>query len=196
MKHPTREEWAPFVCGETNRAVQRQLNAHLRQCPECRAEVQNWQQSLRRLDHWKLPQPRGRLELFAPFLKWSFATALVLVIGFVAGRMTTRGVNADDLRTRLAPQLRETLRQEMAQMVHDEVTRSASATLAAAGDHAEKLLAAYNTIQETRRSEELERLYVAIKKQLDTVAINTQKEFVQLAGYTQDTQLPAGVQHQ
>ncbi len=196
MKHPTREEWAPFVCGETNRAVRRQLEAHLRQCPECRGEVQNWQQSLRRLDHWKLPQPRGWLELFAPILKWSFATALVLVIGFVAGRMSTPGVNTADLRARLAPQLRETLRQEMAQMVRDEVNRSASATLAAAGDHAEKLLAAYTTIQETRRSEELERLYVTIKKQLDTVAINTQKEFVQLAGYTRDSQNPADVQHQ
>ena len=196
MKHPTHEEWAPFVCGETNRAARRQLEAHLRQCPGCRAEVQNWQQSLRRLDHWKLPQPRGWLELFAPILKWSFATALVLVIGFVAGRMSTPGVNTADLRARLAPQLRETLRQEMAQMVRDEVNRSASATLAAAGDHAEKLLAAYNSVQETRRSEELERLYVAIKKQLDTVAINTQKEFVQLAGYTRDAQNPADVQHQ
>jgi len=115
-------------------------------------------------------------------VKWAAATALVLGLGFGLGHLTGGGGDVESLRARLEPQLRETLRQELALVVRQEVSRSASTTLTAAGDHAEKLLAAYDTVQESRRAEDLERLYVALKKQLDTVAINTQQGFVELAG--------------
>jgi len=191
MNHPRREEWAPFLYGETKGDVRRQLQAHLHECAECREHVETWERSIRRLDGWKLPRRSQAMEWFVPALKWAAATALVLGLGFGFGRLTASGSDVEQLRARLEPQLRESLRQEMAQMVREEVNRSASTTLAAASDHAEKLLAAYNNVQETRRAEDLERLYVAIKKQLDTVAINTQNEFVQLAGNTR----PAGPAH-
>ncbi len=184
MNHPKREEWVPFVYGEATPEARRQLQDHLRHCPECRTEIDAWRQSLRQLDKWKLPRRSIRFEWFAPALRWATATAVVLALGVALGRLTTGGADIEDLRARLEASVREDLRKEMAQMVRDEVNRSASTTLAAAGDHAEKLLAAYNTIQETRRAEDLERLYLAVKKQLDVLAINTQKEFVQLAGYT------------
>jgi hypothetical protein len=182
MNHPTREEWVPFLYGESKREVRRQLQAHLGECADCRAQVEAWQESIQRLDRWKLPRRSRAIEWFVPALKWATATGLVLALGFGIGRSTAAGSDVEKLRARLEPQLRESLRQEMTQMVRDEVGRSVSTTLAAAGERAEKLLAAYNSVQETRRAEDLERLYVAIKKQLDTVAINTQNELVQLAG--------------
>ncbi len=190
MNHPTREEWVQFIYGETKPNLRRDLKAHLRKCPQCCSEVASWKLSIRRLDHWKLPRPSLRLDWFAPALKWGVATAVLLGLGFILGRLPAGPTNLGALRARLEPQLRENLRQEMAHMIREEVSRSSAITLASASDHAEKLLAAYNTIQETRRADELERLYLAIKKQLDTVAINTQKEFVQLAGYTRPAEKP------
>lgn len=184
MNHPKREAWVPFVYRETDTETRRELSAHLRECPQCRAEIDTWRQSLRRLDQWQLPRRGLRLEWFAPALKWATATAILLALGFGLGRFAAGATDVEKVRARLEPQLRESLRKEMVQIARDEVGRSTSATLAAAGEHAEKLLAAYNTFQETRRADDLERLYVAIKNQLDTVAINTQKEFVQLAGNT------------
>ncbi len=184
MNHPKREEWVPYLYGEAKPEVRRELQAHLEACPDCRSQLQSWNQSLHRLDHWKLPRWRTGAEWFTPALKWATAAALVLVVGFAIGRMTAAGADAERVRAQLEPKLRETLRQELAQMVRDEVSRTSAATLTAATEHTEKLLAAYNTVQENRRTEDLERLYLTIKNQLDTVAINTQKEFVQLAGYS------------
>ncbi len=181
MNHPKREEWVPFICGEADRPTRRELKRHLKDCPECRTQITAWNLSLRRLDRWKLRRP-VHLESLLPVVRWAPATALILGLGFIVGRFSAAG-SLEQLRANLEPQLRETLRQEVAQMVHNEVTRSASATLAAAGSHAEQLLAAYDTIPEARRAEDLQRLYVALKKQLDILAINTQQEFVQLAGY-------------
>ncbi len=187
MNHPKREEWVPYLYGEAKPEARRELQAHLEACADCRSQLQSWKQSLHRLDHWKLPRLRKPAEWVAPALKWATAAALVLVIGFGIGRITAAGADAEKVRAQLEPKLREALRQELAQMIRDEASRSASATLTAANDHTEKLLAAYNTIQETRRTEDLEKLYVAIKKQLDTVAINTEREFIQLAGNSRAT---------
>ncbi len=68
-------------------------------------------------------------------------------------------------------------------MVRLEAERRSTAVLTASAEQTEKLLAAYNALQDTRRSEDLDQLYLAIKKQLDTVAINTQAGLVQLANY-------------
>jgi hypothetical protein len=140
-----------------------------------------------RLDAWELPRQQRPFEWFGPALQWGAAALLMLGIGFAFGRLSGSDALAEKLRARLEPQLREALYQEMAQMVRQEVGRSSSAVLLASGDQVEKLLADYNTINETRRAEELQRLYVALKKQLDTVAINTQQELVQLATYQQPT---------
>ena len=55
MNHPKHEEWAPYLFGEANSKVSRELKAHLHDCPECRKEIESWKSSLRRLDAWKLP---------------------------------------------------------------------------------------------------------------------------------------------
>lgn len=183
MNHPKPEEWVPYLYGEAKPDVRRSLKAHLKGCPECRDEVEHWKRSVDRLDAWKLPRASTPIELFAPLARWAAAAALVLGLGFALGRLGNREAVAEQVRAGLEPQLRAELRQEMAQMVRQEIERNSSLVLQASGDQTEKLLAAYNNLNETRRAADLERLYVALKKQLDTVAINTEEGFVQLAGY-------------
>ena len=61
MKHPNRDEWAPYVFGEAPAAEARRLEAHLESCEECAAEIAGWQRSLKMLDSWPVaPRPRAQ----------------------------------------------------------------------------------------------------------------------------------------
>jgi hypothetical protein len=185
MNHPKPEEWVPYLYGGMTPNAGRELKSHLKDCPECRVKIQTWQHTIKRLDAWKLPRARTSVERFAPALKWAAAAALVLAVGFALGRLSGGQGMAEQVRARLEPELRKALQPEMARLVRQEVGRNSMVVLAVSGDQTEKLLAAYNTMNEARRAEDLERLYLMLKKQLDTVAINTEQEFVQLAGYQQ-----------
>ena len=48
MNHPKPEEWVPYVFGEATGTAKRELRAHLRNCQQCRAEVDTWKRSLGR----------------------------------------------------------------------------------------------------------------------------------------------------
>ena len=190
MNHPKPEEWVPYLYGETKSETRRSLRAHLKACPECRDRLRNWKHSLGRLDAWKLGRGRTPAKFFAPALKWAPAAALVLAVGFLLGHFSTAHADAGKLRTTLEPELRQQLRQEMAQMVRDEISQAAAATLIAANERSEKLLTDYATASEANRSEEMQRLYVALKREVDTVAVNTdaglqltEQQLVRLASY-------------
>ena len=205
MNHPKREEWAPYLFGETKLEVRRELNAHLKECADCRQEIENWQRSLARLDAWKLqPVPKPGLN-FAPYLNWAAAAALLLLLGFGIGRLTAKA-DVDKVRAAIEPAMRRELSQEFARLVREEVSKSAVATLAASGQQAEQVMAVLAKALEDRRTEEdraiyavLENLesqsfvqFVSLKKDLDTVALNTdaglrdtQQELVQLTDYKQ-----------
>jgi len=205
MNHPKHEEWVPYLFGETKPEVRRQLKEHLRDCADCRNEIESWQRSLGRLNAWKLPPTPRAVLTFAPILNWAAAAALVLLVGFGAGRLTAAKADVAKVRAALAPELRRELSQEFARYVHDELERSASATLAAAGqqtDQAVSLLA--KALQDTRAEDNrainaaMNKLeskslaqFVSLKKDLDTVAVNaddrlrdTAQGLVELAGYS------------
>ena len=111
MNHPKREEWAPYLFGETKLEVRRELNAHLKECADCRQEIENWQRSLARLDAWKLqPVPKPGLN-FAPYLNWAAAAALLLLLGFGIGRLTAKA-DVDKVRAAIEPAMRRELSQE------------------------------------------------------------------------------------
>jgi hypothetical protein len=178
INHPKPEEWVPFLYGETKPALRRELKAHLQGCTECQQELRRWKLSLHRLDQWELPRTRARLELFVPFLKWAAAAAIVLGLGFGLGRVTAHRVDLETVRAQVEPEMRR----EFAEMLHREVDKSAAATLTQAQRQAEGVGAAY---------------YALLKKDLDTVAINTdvglrqtQERLLQVADYSQ----PAGRQ--
>src|SRR5262249_41690737 len=109
MNHPKREEWIPYLYGEAKPQVQRELKAHLGSCPECRAELAGWKQSLRRLDAWKLPRA-GRQRFHAmPILKWSTAATVLLLLGYILGHFTAPKPGVETLRATIEPQIRRDL---------------------------------------------------------------------------------------
>jgi hypothetical protein len=176
MNHPKPEQWVSYVCGEAARDLRNELTAHLQQCPQCRAEIENWKHTLNRLNAWKLPsRHRVYFQFVPPILKWATAVALVLMTGVLVGRATAPKINPDSLRRAIATDVRRDLDQELARLVREEVVRNASLTLAS--DH--------------RYTDQVaEQLYVLLKKELDTVAVNadvglrhTAMQLVQLADY-------------
>jgi len=202
MNHPKHEEWVQYVFGETRADTSRQLKAHLRNCSECREEIEGWKSSLGRLDAWKLPPVATRREIFQPLLKWTAAVALILCVGFGIGRVTSAREDIETVRAAIEPAMRQQLRQEFSQLVRDEVAKAASAT----GAQTRELLAEYARGVEIRRAEDNQAIYAAfdkldtqriadvlsLKKELDTVAVNTdaglrhtEQELVQLVGYNQ-----------
>jgi hypothetical protein len=157
MNHPKREEWVPYLYGEARPDVRRHLKAHLQECSECRDEVQNWEQSLGRLDAWKLPSRRNPRELFAPLLRLAFAALVILGAGFMAGRLSVAAATAEKVRASLEPQLRK----ELAQLAKEEANKAAAATLASANEQSDKIASAY-----------AQALWFSLKKDVDVLAVN------------------------
>jgi Ni,Fe-hydrogenase III component G len=89
-----------------------------------------------------------------PFLKWAAAALLVLGLGFGFGRLTARQADLQKVRARVEPEIRR----EFADLLRREIDKSSATTLAQAQRQAEEVGAAY---------------YTLLKKDLDTVAINT-----------------------
>lgn len=176
MNHPKPEEWVPYLYGEATIVARKELSGHLRNCAQCREEVERWRRNIKRLDTWKLPRVRRRHpELLAPFLKWAAAAAIMLAAGIWVGRATAPKIDMDKVRVALLPELRRDLRRETAPLVQQEVARAASLTLASSQRYSERLS---------------QQVYGVLKKDLDTVALNaaaglrtTEEQLVQLADY-------------
>lgn len=173
MNHPKREDLVQYVYGEIKPDLRRQLKEHLQGCAECREELQSWKRSLHQLDAWKLPRTNAPLEVLAPFLKWAAAAVIVLGLGFGFGRLTARQADLETVRARVEPEIRR----EFTEMLRREIEKSSATTLRQAQRQAEEVGAAY---------------YALLKKDLDTVAINTdvslqqaQQELLQVAVSTQ-----------
>ncbi len=183
MNHPNREEWVPYLYGEAEPATERRLTKHFHACAECRAEFTRWKQSAHRLGAWKLPRIHQPSALWPAILKWTAATAMILALGFGLGRLSTSRPNYEQLRAQIEPRLR----QELSQMLREQIGESAVTTLEVAGQQSQKLLAAYAVLNEQRRAEENHLIradILSLKDQLDTVAVNTDSSFRRLVAST------------
>ena len=190
MNHPKREDWIPYLYGEVTTETQRDLKAHLNDCPECRAQVRGWQQSMNRLDGWKLSKARRQDFWAPPIFKWAAAIAFV-ALGFLAGNLIASKPDMKALRTTLAAELH----QDLKPIVREEVNRSAEATLAQALEQNAKAIAACVASLDTKRGQDYHEIHAALlvlKEQLDTVAMNTgasfrqaEQKFLQLVDYKQ-----------
>lgn len=176
MIHPKPEEWVSYVYGEADSATREPLREHLRNCPECRQEVGTWKRSLNRLDSWKLSRVRrSGPEVLLGWLRWSAATALVLLAGIWVGRTTAPQPDTARLRATLLPEIRQDLQDQTALLVRQELAKASSSTLAANQRYADRVG---------------QQVYVALKKDLDTLAVNaaaglrsTEEQLVQFADY-------------
>lgn len=196
MKHPEREEWVPFIFGESDNERRQNLKLHLEQCAECREEIQSWQRSLSRLDSWRVPRASKAPLNFVPLVKWAAAAGVVLLIGFGLGWTIAGRVDARNIRVAVEGEMRA----ELAQIARDEAAKTASVAISAFSQRIETRRAADNRVIfavleriETQHTTDC----LALKKDLDTLALNAdaglryaEEQFVQLA----DSTHPAPVQ--
>ena len=207
MNHPTREEWMSYLYDELTAEEHSSLAAHLAVCPDCKTRVSDWRAARTNLDAWQLPARLARVQLQRPLVRWAAAAALMIGIGFGAGRFATPATaNAGKIRAAIEPEIRQQLRQEFTQLLRDELDKAASATLAASGEQTKHWVEDYAQALETKRTEDNQAIYaalnklesqrladfVSLKKDVDTVAWWTdaglrraRQELVQLADYTQ-----------
>jgi len=203
MNHPPREDWVPYLFGETETEVRRQLREHLKSCPDCRAEIDRWKRALGRLDDWKLPRAARTRETLSPVFRWAFAGAVLLMLGlgYMVGRLTTPVADPAQLRAAIEPELRQEFRAEFARMMRQELATTAAATLAASGEQTKTWLTDYaRDIDARLEAERTERISdcLSLKKDVDTLAINadagfrhTQEGLALLAQYPQSPSTPS-----
>lgn len=211
--HPTPEEWMSFLYGEDAPPRHIELDAHLRDCAQCRQQVQQWRGSMSALDTWSVPQARRRV--FArPAVQWAAAAALVLGLGFGLGRVTSHSAPElaqmkAELRAEMDTRLTAT-REQFAQVLQQQQAEFAQAVQIAAADTAteetQQLIEKYVKALEERRESD-RATYLAALKQIDerrkndvallrqdvtTLAVNaddgfsrTHEQLLQLAAATQ-----------
>jgi anti-sigma factor RsiW len=186
MNHPSREDWAAYVCGEGDERERRQRREHLAQCPACAEQVSAWETTAHRLQTWDFPPAVAPALALAPvaagtpvvsisagrrrpWLGWVSAAAAALLagVGFLAGQWSAA----------------KSLRGEMAQMLAED-------RATARGDSRE-LLASVTALLERTRSEDRASIlamfraveerhaatYVALRRDLETLASMTDEEF-------------------
>jgi len=176
MNHPKPEEWVPFIYGETTGTARRELSDHLDSCDQCREEIKGWQRSLKGLDAWKLPRARSRqTTVWMPMLSWAVGAAMILFLGVVIGRATSPKVDVEKLRQAIAPRIAEDLRSQLAEVAREEAARAGALTLASGRQYTDQVA---------------QQLYISVKKDIDTVALNTEaglshtaQQLYQLADY-------------
>jgi hypothetical protein len=187
MKHPNRDEWAPYVFGEATAAETRRLQAHLEGCGECAAEVAGWQRSLKMLDSWSIaPAPRAR-NIVAPIFRWAVAAAIVLAAGVALGRMT--GPDAQTIRAEVQSSVKSALAADFEQAL----ARSEARLAALSQENSRELLQTFSETLEAARTEDRETLvallqdqqratearFVNLRRDLETVALLADQELRQ-----------------
>jgi hypothetical protein len=140
MKHPTPEELVSWIYGEGPN-----LSAHVKECAECRAQVETWRGTMKTLDD--LPSPVTRRRFGPAPVRWAAAAALFVVIGIVGGRLAFSTSEA---------KLRATMNREMQEQ------RETLAGLVAA--NAEKLESEFESALQQARAEDRATYLLALKE--------------------------------
>jgi anti-sigma factor RsiW len=127
MKHPQREEWAPFLFGEATADVRTKLTAHLAHCPECATEIAAWRRSIGRLDEWRLPAREATPRAAASGLRWAVAASVVLGLGFGLGWIAKpSGPEAAELRAQVETSVKAAFASEVRPQIMAEVERAST----------------------------------------------------------------------
>lgn len=215
MNHPTREEWMSYLYDELNTIERTKLTTHLHGCAECAAQVKDWQAARKVMDGARLPARRRQVAPAQSVLRWAVAAGIVLCIGFGVGRATSPALDLARVREAIQPELHRQMQEEMANLLREELHNSASATLAATSEQTRALLAEFARTLAANRLEDQEAVtdalaklqarhvgdYLTLKKELDTVALNTdaglrqtEAQLIELADARQPDGLPGSNQ--
>ncbi len=179
VNHPEAAVWMTFLYGEVSAAQQRELDAHLKQCPACAAQVKAWRNGMTSLDTWILPASKPARATFPSMLKWAAAAAVVLALGIFLGRQTSH--NTAEIAA-----LQATVK-DLAAQVQRQADTTMTNTLVAANAQTVQLLADFSRLQETQRAGERQAVNLTLqgfntrierlRTELETVAVNTQTGF-------------------
>jgi hypothetical protein len=212
MKHPTPEELVSWVYGETSGCAKRELQAHVNECAECRAQVDLWRATTHALDDLPAPVARRRwMPVTVPW-QWAAAAALFVALGLVLDRFAFA---ADEAKLRAAMQAemqqqiaaaKEQIAQEF-QRRHDEsITQIAAAAEAKMALNNQKLAEEFTiALQQARAADRADYLsalrelgakhdveVATLKRGIETVVAladygfeATEQRFAQLAASTQ-----------
>lgn len=186
MKHPEHESLAAWLYGDVTPPERTAIEAHLRDCGECRGQVEQWQALRRELAGWTLPATAARAEarrraatgLALPWLRWATAAMVFAGLGFSLARwLTPPPMDAAALRAQIAGELRGEFQVEIARAAQAQAVRQ---------EQYERALTAALGKLEARRVMD----YTALRHDVETVAtraerelFNTREGLYQLAGY-------------
>ena len=181
VNHPGADEWVAFLYGELPAATRRELGAHLAQCPNCAAQLQDWRDSMNALDQWALPAVRRPARQAVPALKWAAAAAVILLLGFAIGRQSSSAAREIAALKASVAQLEQNARRE----TDSDPNGTVDAATAAANDETVRLLAEFSRLQNEQRIADrlavqaLEIRLDRVRSELETVALNTESGFQQ-----------------
>jgi len=180
MKHPTATEWMDFLYGDLAPDAHRELAQHLADCAECHRQMAAWQATQQRLSSWTLPPSRSRRQVFAPLFKWAIAAIFVIGIGILVARLTAPTLNSAALQAAIEPNLRKQLVPEMqaavaAARAQDArfLNEFAQRIEALRTEDRATVMALFNDLEAQQQTD-----YAAIRKDLETVAVLTENQFV------------------
>lgn len=156
------------------------LFQHLANCSACGRQLNQWRANMKALDEWKLPVTQSKPLAWPPatLLRWAVAAALVLCVGFAAGRMNSS-------QTQELAELKATV----AQLKKQGDQPSAAGLGESERLELLQLLADYSKSNEEHRAEDrrvvglalrdLELRVSKLRTELETVALNTENGFQQ-----------------
>jgi len=169
MNHPTDTELSDFIYDDLEPSRRTEVVGHLQACSECRARVAGWREARAALQTWSVPDVRPRRaaqpSLIASAARWAVAACIFVASGFALARLTTPRT-ADVAH--VDPVAIETLRAEL--------KRDLSVQLAAL--HSEYRAGVDRQIRQIEAERVAE--YAGLRKDVETVALRTQEEFVRL----------------
>ena len=213
MKHPTPEELVSWIYGEKTTRSKRDLQSHVDECVECRAQVDAWRATTSALDDLPAPAaPRRRWTPVAAPLQWAAAAALFVALGIVLGHFAfstdeakLRAALHADMQQQIAA-AREEMSQEFQRRHDDVVAQVAAAADAKIALGSQKLAEDFGLALQQARAEDRATYLTALrelgarhdaevatlKKGIETVVAladygfeATEQRFAQLAASTQ-----------
>jgi anti-sigma factor RsiW len=189
MTHPTNDELLDLVYDELDPARAQAVNAHVRTCGDCRAQLATWRGVRSELGRWELPEPRRRVVVSttaASRTSWlrrtvrsAAAAVLLLAAGYGLARFNApkpaAPVAAIDT-TALRAQLSRDVRNELARELRTQQLQFAADVITRQQDFQQAVATALTEL-ETRQFV----AHAALRKDVETVALHAQQEFDQLA---------------
>jgi hypothetical protein len=157
-----------------------EIAQHVEGCAECRGRVTSWRNIRQALHRWELPQrslaltAQPRTSKTREIARWAVAAMVMLAVGYGVGRNT--GASTTDVK-QLRAELAEQLRGELRQDLQTEMMRFATDDLAQQRQEYQRALVQAAAQLEARRLAD----YTALRRDVETVAVQTQEGFDSLA---------------